>query len=153
MTTSSEPDAAEQDHEPLGSVTAARWNRGWLMALLPAGFLLGVLGGFLQEHRLAVGPIDLPWAAVLVVAALVSAIRAASLNLGTRLAGGLWYGGWLIATALLALPNPSGDVIFTEGAGSLGYLLAGSLLGAAAAVWPLFLDTPAAQVPTGGTGG
>ncbi len=47
----------------------------------------------------------------------------------------------MIATALLALPNPSGDIVFTDDAGSLGYLLAGSLLGAAAVVWPLFLDT------------
>lgn len=123
------------------------------MAVLPAGFVLGLLGGFLQEHRLAIGPVEVPWAALLVVAALVTAIRAASLNLASRMAGGLCYAGWLIATALLALPNPSGDVVFAEDPWSLGYLLGGSLLGAAAAAWPLFLDAPAQEAATGGTDG
>lgn len=123
------------------------------MALLPAGFALGLLGGFLQEHRWEIGAVEVPWAALLVVAALVTSIRAASLNLATRMAGGLCYAGWLIATALLALPNPSGDVVFAEDPWSLAYLLAGSLLGAAAAAWPLFLDAPAAEAADGGTDG
>jgi hypothetical protein len=148
-----QPQGVTDPQDAARPLSKARWSRGWLMALLPAGFLLGLLGGFLQEHRVGVGPIDVPWAAVLVVAALVSAIRAASLNLGTKLAGGLWYGGWLIATALLALPNPSGDIVFTDDAGSLGYLLAGSLLGAAAVVWPLFLDTEDGRRAKGGSDG
>lgn len=152
MASPQQPGVTDQQHATR-ALSKARWSRGWLLALLPAGFLLGVLGGFLQEHRFGVGPIDVPWAAVLVVAALVAAIRAASLNLGTKLAGGLWYGGWLIATALLALPNPSGDIIFTDDAGSLGYLLAGSLLGAAAVVWPLFLDADEGRPDLGGSDG
>ena len=123
------------------------------MAALPAGFALGLLGGFLQEHRWEIGSLEVPWAALLVLAALVTTIRAASLNLATRMAGGLCYAGWLIATALLALPNPSGDVVFAEDPWSLGYLLAGSLLGAAAAAWPLFLDAPAGEAATGATDG
>ena len=118
-----------------------------LLVLLPAGFVLGVFGGFLQEHRIAIGSIDIPWATLLVIAALVASIRAVSLNLGTRLGGGLLYAGWLTATALLALPNPSGDIVFTNDVGSLAYLLAGSVLGAAAAAWPLFLDLPGEPAP------
>ena len=136
-----------------GPAPGARWSRGWLMALLPAGFVLGLLGGFLQAHRWEIGAVEVPWAALLVVAALVTSIRAASLNLATRMAGGLCYAGWLIATVLLALPNPSGDVVFAEDLWSLGSLLAGSLLGAATAAWPLFLDAPAGEAATGGTDG
>lgn len=116
----------------------------WLMALLPGGFMLGVFGGFLQQHRLEIGPVELPWAALLVLAALVTSIRAASLNLLTRWAGGLWYAGWLIATVLMAVPNPSGDVVFGDDVATLGYLLGGSLIGASAVFWPLLHDLPTA---------
>lgn len=132
---------------PTARPEAARWSRSALLLLLPAGFVLGVLGAFLQEHRITIGSIDIPWATFLVIAALIASIRAVSLNLGTRLAGALLYAGWLIATALLALPNPSGDLVFTNDVGALSYLLAGSVLGAAAAVWPLFLDLPGASAP------
>jgi hypothetical protein len=123
----------------------ARWGRSVLLFLVPAGFVLGLLSGFLQEHRITIGSIGIPWATFLVIAALIASIRAVSLNTGTRMAGALLYAGWLIATAMLALPNPSGDVVFTNDVGSLSYLLAGSVLGAAAAAWPLFLDLPAEQ--------
>ena len=56
----------------------ATTGRGWLVLLLPAGFALGVAGGFLQEHRLMVGSVALPWASLLVVATLVASIRAVS---------------------------------------------------------------------------
>jgi hypothetical protein len=157
VTTSQQSEASSLDAP--GPVSAARWSRGWLMALLPAGFVLGLLGGFLQEHRWEVGAVEVPWAWLLVVAALVASIRAASLNLATRMAGWLGYVGWLSATVLLALPNPSGDVVFAEDPWSLWYLLTGSLLGAATAAWPLFLDAPAGKdapaEPAGGaaTGG
>ncbi len=118
----------------------ARWGRYWLALALPAGFALGVVGGFLQQLRLDVGAVSVPWATALLVATLVAAIRALSLNVATKLAGGAFYAGWLIATALLALPNPSGDAIFTDDLGSLAYLLAGSVVGAGAAAWPLLLD-------------
>lgn len=123
-------------------VDAPRLHKAWLVALLPAGFMIGVIGGFMQEHRLSVGTIAVPWASLLVLAALLVTIRSLSLNMGTRLAGSVFYLGWLIATALLAAPNPSGDVVFTADAGSFGYLLAGGVLGAAAAAWPLFLSAP-----------
>ena len=121
-------------------------SRRWLVLLLPAGFALGVTGGFLQEHRLMIGEWALPWATLLVVATLVASIRAVSLNLATRMAGALIYSGWLVATALLALPNPSGDVVFTSDPGAIGYLLAGTVLGAAASAWPLFLHQPSDTV-------
>ena len=133
--------AAEPD---LAGVTSEgpRWNRLWLLILLPVGFGFGLIGGFLQEHRITIGPVAIPWASVLVLATMVVCIRALSLNIETRLAGGLFFGGWLTATALLAVPNPSGDIVFTADIGSVGYLLAGCVLGAAVAAWPLFLDLP-----------
>lgn len=120
---------------------------GWVLPLLPAGFIFGLISGFLQEHRLTINGIDVPWASILVVATLVACIRSLSLNLNTRKAGLLFYLGWLIATVLLAIPNPSGDVVFTADLGAMAYLGAGTLLGAAAVSWPLFLGLPEDSEP------
>ncbi len=125
-------------------------HRGWLVLLLPAGFLLGLFGGFLQEHRLTVGSLAVPWAALLVVSTLVVVVRALSLSFETRTCGAMFFAGWLIASALMALPNPSGDVVFTADIGAVGYLMAGCVLGAAAAAWPLFLQPPDDEVTAGG---
>lgn len=133
---------AGQDSPPDRPHPPRLWRRQWLAALLPMGFLIGVIGGFMQESRITISGVAIPWGSALIIATLVATIRAASLNIGTRLAGVLLYGGWLIATVLMALPNPSGDVVFTADAGALGYLMAGCVLGAAAAAWPLFLDLP-----------
>lgn len=114
-------------------------RRGWLLVLLPAGFGFGVVAGFMQEQRLMIGSVPIPWAAVLLLAALVVTIRALSLNMESRSAGGLFYFGWVVATVLLALPNPSGDVVFTADLSSFAYLLGGGVLGAAVAAWPLML--------------
>lgn len=122
-------------------VPAPPLSRLWLLALLPAGFGFGLLGGFMQEHRLRLGELAIPWASLLVVVTLLITIRALSMQLETRLAGALFYFGWVVATGLLAMPNPSGDIVFTADIGAFGYLLAGGVLGAAAAVWPLFLGT------------
>ena len=126
-----------------------RWRTVLLLLLLPGGFLLGVVGGFLTEHRFSVGPVEIPWGSILVVATLIACTRAVSLHFETRAAGGMLFAGWLIGTALLALPNPSGDVVFTFDAATLGYLLGGSALGGAAAAWPLWLGDPAAGPDAG----
>lgn len=109
----------------------------WIVPLLPAGFVFGLIGGFAQEHRFQAGGIEFPWAGLLLIAALVTAVRALSLNLETRKAGILFFLGWLVATALLALPNPSGDVVFSPDWGTYLYLGGAALLGAAAAAWPI----------------
>lgn len=109
----------------------------WIIPLLPAGFVFGLIGGFVQEHRFLVGGIEVPWASLLLIAALVAAVRALSLNLETRKAGILFFVGWLVATALMALPNPSGDVVFSADWGTYLYLGGSALLGAAAAAWPI----------------
>jgi hypothetical protein len=139
-------DQARADAQPMVDAGTPA-SRLWLMVLLPAGAGFAVVGGFMQEHRLEVGALAVPWAAILVIVTLVVTLRALSLSLHTRLAGALFYAGWLIGTALLALPNPSGDVVFTADVVAYGYLLAGTLLGGAAAAWPLFLE-PAAAVDT-----
>ena len=125
-----------------GPAGPGRWRTVLLLLLLPGGFLLGVVGGFLTEHRLSIGSLEIPWGSILVVATLITCTRAVSLSFGTRAAGGMLFAGWLIGTALLALPNPSGDVVFTFDAATLGYLLGGSALGGAAAAWPLWLGDP-----------
>lgn len=124
-------------------------HRGWLLVLLPAGFGFGVVAGFFQEHRAQLGGIAVPWASMLLVAALVITVRALSISMLTRVAGALFYAGWVIATALLALPNPSGDLVFTADLGSFSYLLIGGVLGAAAAGWPLFLGAADAEPQVG----
>lgn len=124
------------------STDAPRLSMAWILPLLPAGFVFGLIGGFLQEHRLIINDVDVPWASILVVITLVVSIRALSMNLETRKAGLLFFLGWLIATIFLAIPNPSGDVIFTADIGAMAYLGSATLLGAAAVSWPLFLGLP-----------
>jgi hypothetical protein len=116
---------------------------GWALALLPAGFLFGLIGGFLQEHRLVLGQVAVPWASVLVIATLVAVVRAASQEFGSRTGGGLFFTGWALATVLMALPNPSGDLIFSPSLAAYAYLGAGAILGSAAAAWPLHLGPDA----------
>lgn len=121
----------------------------WLLPLLPAGFIFGLVGGFVQEHRWVISGVEVPWAAVLLCATLVAAVRALALNLETRKAGALFFIGWLVATALVALPNPSGDVVFSADWGTYLYLGGSALLGAAAAAWPIarFSDPGAGELP------
>ena len=107
------------------------------VTLLPWGIVLGLAGGFLQEHRLTVGGLALPAAAVLVVATLVTSIRAVSLSVGTRRAGLLLYLGWLAASTALAMPLSGDDIVFVAGPVPIGYLLSGSLSGAVMVAWRL----------------
>lgn len=111
--------------------------------LLPAGFVYGVIGGFMAEHQAVAGGLRLPWGALLASAALVATARALCHGYGTRTAGAVFYAGWLLATVFLALPNPSRDQVFSPGIAGYGYLFAGTVLGAAAAAWPITLPRPA----------
>ena len=122
---------------------AATPSMVWLVLLLPGGFAYGIVAGFVQEQRLTIGEWSLPIMAFVALAGLIASIRALSLYFGTRTAGWLFFIGWLIACALMALPNPSGDVIFTAELVPVVYLLGGALFGSATASWPLRLRGPA----------
>ena len=103
------------------------------LACLATGLVVGACGAFVQASRLILGPLVLPWGTVLVLLVVVLAIRGAVWGFGSRPGGWLLFGGWLLATVGFAAESPSGDLALSAGGRQWGYLLAGVILGAAAA--------------------
>lgn len=105
------------------------------------GFVLGVIGGFVQAARAVIdtpwGTLTLPWGTVLVLVVLVLAIRGAAWWVRSRLGGWLLFAGWITATILLALETPSGDTAISAGGRQWAYLLIGVVVGAACATFPV----------------
>jgi hypothetical protein len=114
-----------------------------LLAALPCGLWLGVLGAF--HHLRAIGPV--PSGALVAVVGLAVFVRAAALLTGRRRAAVLVLVGWLLATTLLAVVTPGGDIILTDLASTWVYLLGGVIaLSTAATLPPLPLRELAAPV-------
>ena len=105
------------------------------------GFALGIVGGFLQAARAVVdtpwGVWAIPWGMVLVLVVLVLVIRGAAWWARSRVGGWLLFGGWVIATILMALETPSGDTAISSGTRQWAYLLIGVVVGAACATFPV----------------
>lgn len=105
------------------------------------GFVLGVLGGFVQAARAVIdtpwSTLTLPWGTVLVLVVLVLAIRGGAWWVRSRLGGWLLFAGWITATVLLALETPSGDTAISAGGRQWAYLLIGVVVGAACATFPV----------------
>lgn len=105
------------------------------------GFVLGVIGGFVQAARAVIdtpwGTLTLPWGAALVLVVLVLAIRGGAWWVRSRLGGWLLFAGWITATVLLALETPSGDTAISAGGRQWAYLLIGVVVGAACATFPV----------------
>lgn len=104
------------------------------------GFLVGLTGGFVQAHR-SVWVFDgrylvIPWGVIIVLVVLIVAIRGAATVTRLRSAGWLVVAGWLVATVLLALESPSGDIAVSSGLRQWGYLLGGVIVGSATATLP-----------------
>lgn len=106
------------------------------IAALGIGLVVGVLGAFLQAARSSLLGVAVPWGALLVLACLVAVVRGAVAWTGGRPAGWLAFAGWLAATILLASEGPWGDLVLSSGVRQFGYLLAGVVLGSAAASIP-----------------
>ena len=111
------------------------------LGLIVFGFLIGLLGAFVQAQRSFLdtpwGLVTVPWGVPLVWIALLAAIRAGAWALGSR--WGCWAVllGWLGATIVMAAESASGDLALSEGTRQMTYLLGGVILGSAAATLPL----------------
>lgn len=108
---------------------------GWGIGLAcVGGLVLGVFGAFIQAARCALGDFSFPWGTLLMLAALVVAVRAGVSLLASRWGGVLVFAGWLVATVVFATRTPwSGDLIIASGTWQFVYLLGGLILGSAAA--------------------
>jgi hypothetical protein len=114
-------------------------SRGGLLAaslaFLIAGSLLGTVLAFWQAARLVVGPLTIPWGAIVGVILLVGVIRLATNAVGSRWVGVAIFAGWLVATIVFASSTPwAADIVLSSGARQLGYLLGGVIAGSAAAI-------------------
>lgn len=120
-----------------------------VVGALAVGGLVGLLGAFVQADRLLVGTTAVPWGVVLALVTLVLSVRGAAWAVLTRLGGVALFAGWLVVTVLLATESPSGDLAMSGGGRQMTYLLAGVVLGAAAATVPLVprRPPPGARVP------
>lgn len=120
-----------------------RRGRLWvgIVLLIAGGFVLGVIGAFVQAHRAVVeapwGVLVVPWGVPLVWLALIMAIRGGVWLLHTR--GGGWsvVVGWIGATVLMSAETSSGDLALSGGGRQLTYLIGGVILASAAASLPL----------------
>ena len=112
-----------------------------LVGFVLMGLAIGITGAFIQAHR-SVFPISdfvviVPWGTALLLVIIVTLTRIATLAVGTRWAGWLFFTGWLAATVLLAAESPSGDLAISSGARQVVYLFSGIVLGATAATLPV----------------
>ena len=111
------------------------------IGVVVAGTLIGITGAFVQAQRfvLSVGDITLalPWGTVFVVIVLGIAIRGAAWAAQARWGAWLLFLAWLAATLFLATETASGDLALSSGSRQFGYLLAGVVLGAGLATFPI----------------
>jgi len=112
-----------------------------LVGFVIMGSTIGIAGAFIQAHRsifsISEFVIVLPWGTALLLVALVTVTRLATLATGTRWAAWLFFTGWLASTVFLAADSPSGDLAISSGARQVVYLFGGIVLGASAATLPV----------------
>lgn len=106
-----------------------------------AGTVIGITGAFVQAQRFVftIGDLtlSLPWGTVLAVIVLGIAVRGAAWAVQARWGAWLLFLAWLAATLFLATETASGDLALSSGSRQLGYLIAGVVLGAGLATFPL----------------
>lgn len=100
---------------------------------LAVGLVVGVIGSFVQAQRLLIGTFPIPWGTALTLLVLIVAIRGGVWLVDSRLGGWLLFVGWVIATIAMSAESSSGDVALSGGGRQMTYLIAGVVLGAAAA--------------------
>ena len=121
--------------EPKAEV--ARFGIGPGIVLFLAGTVFGLLGAFLQAVTVNIGEVVLPVGLILILATLFASLRMVIHIYGLRRAGVVVLIGWTVATVILSLPGPGGDVAIpgpSEGVGGIYaiiYLLGGVVFGTA----------------------
>jgi uncharacterized membrane protein len=125
--------SSDQSHR---SSTVTIWI--YLGALL-AGLILGMVGAFLQATSYEIGPVTVPVWAILLLASLATSIRAITIAYGSRKPALAFFLGWLIASAVLSLPLPSGDQVIADGGLQVFYFFGGVVLGSAFVSLPAVL--------------
>ncbi len=88
----------------------ARFGLGPGVVLFLAGAVFGLLGAFLQAVTVNIGDIALPVGLILILATLFASLRMVVHIYGLRRAGVIVLVGWTLATVVLSLPGPGGDV-------------------------------------------
>lgn len=132
---------------------SARLTPANAVVLVLGGVVLGLFGGFLAAVTVTVSGMELPIGLVVVLATLVSCIRAAVHLFAVRRAGVLFLVGWAVATVALALPGPGGDVAIAANAVAMIYLFGGVIVGTACANVPASLtDARVVQEESSGSG-
>lgn len=111
------------------------------VGLLVGGFAFGVVGAFTQAYRLVFAwngsTVVIPWGVVVTLAFLFAFVRGAAWLIRTRWAGASLFVGWIVATLVMAVESPSGDLALSGGGRQMAYLFVGAVIGAASATFPL----------------
>lgn len=108
-----------------------------LIGCVVAGIALGATTAMVQTWTIRVGGAHLPVGAVASVITVVLFARACAWWVRSRWGGVAMAGGWLAATLLMGSTTSGGDLVISSGTRQLGYLVAGSVLLAAACAFPL----------------
>jgi hypothetical protein len=101
------------------------------------GVLLGLIGSVVSAARTPVGSVMVPWGLVLMAVSLGVAVRATLWSTGSRATAGVPLGGWFVASAVVLLVSPGGDVLLPDVRRSYWYLGLSFVLGLLALVWRL----------------
>ena len=125
------------DPEPAGRARNRIATVGGLVLGALIGLVVGTLGAFVQAARLEIAGVLVPWGAAFMVVCLLAVVRGVAWATGGRSASWLAFAGWLAATVVMAGEWPWGDVVLSGGGRQFGYLVAGVVLGSAAASLPV----------------
>lgn len=122
-------------------------------ALLVLGLFLGFIGAAIQTYQAALGSVQLPAGAVLVLVVVVLVARAGAWWQGSRLGAVAFSVGWVAATLVMGSETSAGDLLLTGGTRQLAYLIGGTTLLAAACGFPLLPDDGPEPVGADSLGG
>lgn len=108
-----------------------------LVGCLVIGLALGATTAMAQTWTMRVGGAHLPVGAVASVLTVVLVARACAWWTDSRLGAVVMASGWLVATLAMGSTTSGGDLVISSGTRQVAYLVAGSVLLAAACAFPL----------------
>ncbi|HSF26491.1 MAG TPA: DUF6113 family protein [Actinomycetes bacterium] len=100
------------------------------------GFGVGLIGSFSQAATRTLVGVDLPVGLVASLVVTLAVIVGAGLSTGSRVGAGLAFAGWLLATMVMAVKRPEGDLVVAATPLGLVWLFGGTVLGGLALAWP-----------------
>lgn len=112
----------------------AAWAVYALIAVIGLG--VGLVGSFSQGATWTLLGIALPVGLIAGLVATLIVIVGAGLLTGSRLGAVLAFLGWLLATTVMSLKRPEGDLVVPATAYGLVWLFGGTVLGGLALAWP-----------------